>query len=94
MVQIVPFVQDLERWRNNFQSIRYQSTEHNYDFGGAVDDIWQKKNGDLIIVDVKATSRNNFDWSETLTNTNMRKLTSDNQKCTNGYLKKMISKLL
>jgi len=30
-----------------------------------VDDIWQKKNGDLIIVDVKATSRNNFDWSET-----------------------------
>ena len=30
-----------------------------------MDDIWQKKNGDLIIVDVKATSRNNFDWSET-----------------------------
>ena len=30
-----------------------------------MDDIWQKKNGDLIIVDVKATSKNNFDWSET-----------------------------
>ena len=30
-----------------------------------MDDIWQKKNGDLIIVDVKATSRNHFDWSDT-----------------------------
>ena len=30
-----------------------------------MDDIWQKKNGDLVIVDVKATSRNNFDWLET-----------------------------
>jgi len=56
---------DLERWRSNFQGIRYKSMEHNYDFGGAVDDIWQKKNGHLIIVDVKATSRNNFDWPET-----------------------------
>jgi len=56
---------DLERWRSNFQGIRYKSIEHNYDFGGAVDDIWQKKNGDLIIVDVKATSRKNIDWFET-----------------------------
>ena len=29
-----------------------------------MDDIWQK-NGDLIIIDVKSTSRNNFNWSET-----------------------------
>ena len=34
---------DLERWRSNFQGIRYKSIEHNYDFGGAVDDVWQKK---------------------------------------------------
>ena len=65
-IDAVPYKhKDIERWRNNFQGIRYKSIEHNYDFGGAVDDIWQKKNGDLIIVDVKATSRNNFDWSET-----------------------------
>ena len=65
-IDAVPFKhKDIERWRSNFQGIRYQSIEHNYDFGGAIDDIWQKKNGDLIIVDVKATSRNNFDWSET-----------------------------
>ena len=65
-IDAVPFKhKDLERWRSNFQGIRYKSIEHNYDFGGAIDDIWQKKNGDLIIVDVKATSRNNFDWFET-----------------------------
>ena len=65
-IDAIPFKhKDLERWRSNFQGIRYKSIEYNYDFGGAVDDIWQKKNGDLIIVDVKATSRNNFDWSET-----------------------------
>jgi len=65
-IDAVPYKhKDLERWRSNFQGIRYKSIEHNYDFGGAVDDIWQKKNGHLIIVDVKATSRNNFDWPET-----------------------------
>ena len=50
-IDAVPFKHnDLERWRSNFQGIRYKSIEHNYDFGGAVDDIWQKKNGDLIII--------------------------------------------
>jgi len=65
-IDAVPFKhKDLEIWRSNFQGIRYKSIEHNYDFGGAVDEICQKKNGDLIIIDVKATSRNNFDWAET-----------------------------
>ena len=41
-IDAVPFKhKDLERWRSNFQGIRYKSIEHNYDFGGAVDDIWQ-----------------------------------------------------
>ena len=65
-IDAVPFNhKDLEVWRNNYQGIRYKCTRNNYDFGGAVDDIWEKKNGDLIVVDVKATSRNNFDWLET-----------------------------
>ena len=67
------------------------SIEHNYDFGGAVDDIWQK-NGDLIIVDVKATSRNNFDWSETFNKYEYAKAIRDNWKCISGYLKKMVFK--
>ena len=78
-IDAVPFKhKDLEHWRSNFKGIRYKSIEHNYDFGGAVDDIWQKKNGDLIIVDVKATSRNNFDWSKLFINMNMQKDTRDN----------------
>ena len=65
-IDAVPFKhQDLDAWRSNFKGIRYKSLEHNYDFGGAIDDVWKKNNGDLIIVDVKATSKNNFDWSET-----------------------------
>ena len=65
-VDAVPFKhKDIDIWRSNFKGIRYKSIDHNYDFGGAVDDVWQKKNGELIIVDVKATSRNNFDWFKT-----------------------------
>ncbi len=65
-IDAVPFNhQKINIWRSNFNGIRYKSLDHYYDFGGAVDDIWQKKNGDLIIVDVKATSRNNFNWLET-----------------------------
>ena len=65
-IDAVPFKhKNLDIWRSNFVGIRYQSKKHNYDFGGAVDDVWQKPNGDLIIVDVKATSKNNFDWNET-----------------------------
>ncbi len=65
-IEAVPFKhKDIDVWRNNLKGIRYKSFDHNYDFGGAVDDIWQKKNGDLIIVDVKATSKNNFDWFDT-----------------------------
>ena len=65
-IDAVPFKNKyLERWRSNFQGIRYKSVDHDYDFGGAVDDVWQKKSGQLIIADVKATSRNHFDWEET-----------------------------
>ena len=43
-IDAVPYKhKNLERWRSNFQGIRYKSIEHNYDFGGAVDDVLQKK---------------------------------------------------
>ena len=65
-IDAVPFKhKNIDIWRNNFQGIRYRSEKHNYDFGGAVDDVWQKKNGKLIIADVKATSKINFNWHET-----------------------------
>ena len=65
-IDAVPFRhQKLDEWRSNFKGIRYKCKEHSYDFGGAVDDIWEKQNGELIVVDVKATSKNTFDWVET-----------------------------
>ena len=65
-INAIPFMhKNFEDWRSNFKGIRYKSSKHGYDFGGAVDDVWQKKNGELIIVDVKATAKNNFDWNET-----------------------------
>ena len=65
-IDAVPFKHEkFDEWRSNFKGIRYKSNKYNYDFGGAVDDVWQKKNGELIIVDVKATSRKHFDWNET-----------------------------
>ena len=65
-IDAVPFNhKDLDIWRSNFKGIRYKSNKDNYDFGGAVDDVWQKSSGELIIADVKATSKNIFDWDET-----------------------------
>ncbi len=65
-IDAVPFKhKNLKDWRNNFIGIRYKCSKYKYDFGGAVDDVWQKKNGELIVVDVKSTSKNNFDWHET-----------------------------
>ncbi len=65
----IPFKhKDIDRWRDNFQGLKYISTKDNYEFHGAVDDIWQKSNGDLIISDVKATSKNKFDWDQTFNN--------------------------
>ena len=65
-IEAVPFKhKKIDQWRNNFIGIRYKSKEHNFDFGGAVDDVWQKKNGELIIADIKATSKNTFDWNDT-----------------------------
>ncbi len=65
-IDAVPFKhKDFNQWRSNFKGIRYKSLEHKYDFGGAVDDIWQKASGELIIADVKATSKNHFDWEDT-----------------------------
>ena len=56
---------DIDIWRDNYQGLKYSSKEYEYEFVGAIDDVWQKQNGDLIVADIKATSRKNFDWDET-----------------------------
>ena len=64
-IDAIPFKhREFDTWRNNYKGIRYKSVKYQYDFGGAIDDVWQKSNGELIIVDIKATSKNNFDWND------------------------------
>jgi hypothetical protein len=54
----VPFQHpDIDNWRNNFQGINFYDKPNNLHLYGAVDDIWLSKNGDLVVVDYKATAK-------------------------------------
>lgn len=54
----VPFEHSkMNEWRENFKGITYLDPETNLIITGAVDDVWMKPNGELIIVDYKATSK-------------------------------------
>ena len=55
-------------WRNNRKGISFNDNENNFYFYGAVDDVWKKSNGELIISDVKATAKKEFNWFETYKN--------------------------
>ncbi len=64
-IDAVPFKHpDMDRWRNNFQGISYIDPDINVNFYGAVDDVWEKPDGELILSDVKTTSKNKFDWED------------------------------
>ena len=65
-IDLIPFDHDdIDKWRSNFKGIRFINEKDGYNFGGAVDDVWVRPNGELVIADVKATSKNNFNWEET-----------------------------
>ena len=54
----IPFAHaNLEIWRENFQGVTYHHPQTNLIISGAVDDIWVRPNGELIIVDYKSTSK-------------------------------------
>ena len=56
-IDAVPFVhEDMNIWRENFKGIQYHHKATNFLVTGAVDDVWQNKNGELSVVDYKATS--------------------------------------
>ncbi len=57
-IDAVPFAhKKLDAWRDNFSGIAYDHKETGFTVCGAVDDIWEKKDGSLIVVDYKATSK-------------------------------------
>jgi CRISPR/Cas system-associated exonuclease Cas4 (RecB family) len=54
----VPFPhKDLNKWRENFVGVQALDTASNILVFGAVDDVWVKPNGELIVVDYKATAK-------------------------------------
>lgn len=57
-IQAIPFEHpDLDIWRENFKGMQYLDKENNFLITGAIDDVWQDKDENLIVVDYKATSK-------------------------------------
>lgn len=48
---------DLDKWRANFTGVQYLHKPTNLLITGAIDDLWQNSKGEYIIVDYKATSK-------------------------------------
>lgn len=57
-VDAVPFAhKQLNEWRENFKGVTFLHEPTNLIITGAVDDVWQNPQGELIVVDYKATSK-------------------------------------
>jgi CRISPR/Cas system-associated exonuclease Cas4 (RecB family) len=48
----------LSDWRHNFTGVQYLHEPTNLLVHGAIDDLWQNSKGEYIVVDYKATSKN------------------------------------
>lgn len=57
-IDAVPFAhKDIDTWRDNFAGLEYVHEGTGLTVSGAVDDIWVKPDGSLIVVDYKSTSK-------------------------------------
>ncbi len=57
-VKAIPFSHEkLEGWRHNFTGVQYLHEPTNLLIFGAVDDLWVNPNGEVIVVDYKATAK-------------------------------------
>jgi CRISPR/Cas system-associated exonuclease Cas4 (RecB family) len=58
-IKAVPFQhKDLDTWRYNFTGVTALHKATNLHVFGAIDDVWPNDDGELIVVDYKATSKN------------------------------------
>lgn len=48
---------DIDTWRDNFVGLTFSEPETGLTVSGAVDDIWENESGEVIVVDYKATSK-------------------------------------
>jgi len=57
-IDAVPFQHEkIDEWRENFIGVQYLHTPTNFLVFGAIDDVWINPQGELIVVDYKATSK-------------------------------------
>jgi len=57
-LKAVPFSHEMiDEWRENFKGVQYLHEPTNFIVTGAVDDLWQDENGEVIVADYKATSK-------------------------------------
>jgi len=57
-VEAVPFLHDnLDDWRENFTGVQFTHAATNLLVFGAVDDLWVTTDGQIIVVDYKATAK-------------------------------------
>ncbi len=62
--------EDLDKWRHNFTGIQCMHEQTNLLIYGAIDDLWQNSKGEYIVVDYKATAKDeeikelNKDWHD------------------------------
>ena len=57
-IKAIPFPhENLNNWRENFVGVQYLHEPTNLLIFGAVDDVWVNEDGELIIVDYKATAK-------------------------------------
>lgn len=61
---------DLDKWRHNFSGVQFLHEKTNLLIFGAIDDLWQDKKGNYVVVDYKATAKEeeitelNKDWQD------------------------------
>lgn len=57
-VDAVPYAHpDLDIWRENFKGVEVKHAPTGFTISGAIDDVWVNPEGELIVVDYKATSK-------------------------------------
>jgi CRISPR/Cas system-associated exonuclease Cas4 (RecB family) len=57
-IDAIPFKhKSMNTWRENFEGVEFTHKETGFVISGAVDDIWVNPEGELIVVDYKATSK-------------------------------------
>lgn len=57
-IDAVPFQHEkMDEWRNTFKGVQYLHEPSNFLVTGAIDDIWVNPEGEIMVVDYKATSK-------------------------------------